>query len=511
MDFLQNINAIWQKVGVVQRALLFGILMACIITAGLLTKWATKPEMRLLYGSLNPEEAGTIADKVSEKDIIYQLRSGGTSIYVPENHVMPLRISLAKEGLPQGGRDGYKLFDDEKIGVSPLVQQINYNRAIQDELAMTIQMIDGVEFARVHLVRPDQTMFTAESQNATASVVLRLKPGWQLNPASIVAITNLVAGAIDGVIAENVTIVNSKGQLLTSEASGNGVVTSANTFMDYKTKVEQIIAGKVQDMLEVALGPKRSTIKVSAEIDMTSIQTETTTYEKGQPSEEVVQSTSTTEGGGVTDDKGKQIGPSSTKKDETVENKYKVPETVTKRIDVPGKITSLSVSAIVDLSVPKPPSSGEGAEGETAPETETAMIMTVEEVTQIIRNAVGPELLKDEKSLSVVNVPFQRPVIIADDSGSYEKLSRYIEIARQSSMGVLAVCALVVLKIFTGAKKRASGGTAENQALSGQMAMLPAGISDDSTASYRHQISTALKQNPEQVKQLFTSWLSEGA
>jgi len=509
MDFLQNISAVWQKVGVVQRALLFGILMACIITAGLLTKWATKPDMRLLYGGLSHEEAGIIADKISEKDISYQLRSGGTSIYVPDNQVMPLRISLAKEGLPQGGRNGYKLFDDEKIGVSPLVQQINYNRAMQDELAMTIQIIDGVEFARVHLVRPDQTMFTTESQNATASVVLRFEPGWQISPASVAAITNLVAGAIDGVVAENVTIVNSQGQLLTSEASGNGVVTSANTFMDYKTRVEQITAGKVQDMLELALGPGRSTIKVSAEVDMTSTQTETTTYEKGQPSEEVVQSTSTTEGGGTTEE-GKQAGPSSTKKDETVENKYKVPETITRRIDVPGKITSLSVSAIVDLAVTKQPVIEEGAEGEAAPEPETVMIMTVEEVKQIIRNAVGPELLKDEKSLSVVNVPFQRQVIIADDSGSYEKLSRYIEIARQSSMGVLAVCALVVLKIFTGAKKKASGGTAEAQALPGQMAMLPAGTSDDSTAAFRHQISAALKQNPDQVKQLFTSWLSEG-
>ncbi len=509
MDFLQNINAVWQKVGVVQRALLFGILLACVITAGLLTKWATKPDMRLLYSSLNPEEAGVIADKISEKDIAYQLRSGGRSIYVPDKQVMPLRISLAKEGLPRGGRDGYKLFDDEKIGVSPLVQQINYNRAIQDELAMTIQMIDGVEFVRVHLVRPDQTMFTTEPQNATAAVVLRLRPGWQLNPASIVAITNLVAGAIDGLIAENVTVVNSQGRLLTSETSGNGVVSSANTFMDYKTRVEQIIAGKVQEMLKVVLGPGRSTIKVSAEIDMTSIQTETTTYEKGQPSEEIVQSTSTTEGGGTTEE-GKQTSPSSIKKDETVENKYKVPETITRRIDVPGKITSLSVSAIVDLSVPKPPAPEEGAEGEPAPATETAMIMTVEEVTQIIRNVVGPELLKDEKSLSVVNVPFQRSVIIADDSGSYEKLSRYIEIARQSSMGVLAVCALVVLKIFTGAKKKVSGKTAENQALPGQMAMLPAGVSDDSTAAFRHQISAALKQNPDHVKQLFTTWLSEG-
>lgn len=470
--------------------------------------------MRLLYKGLSPEEAAKVVDKISEANVAYELKAGGTSIYVPEDQVYQLRLNMAKEGLPKSDQGGYEIFDNEKIGVSPFVQQMNYNRAMQDELAKTIQMIDGVMFARVHLVHPEETLFAAEAQETTASVVLQVKPGWQIGGTSIAAITNLVAGAVDGLTSGNVTVVDSQGNLLTSMANSNGVVSSANTFMDYKDRVEQSIAKKVEDMLELVLGPGRSSIKVSAELDMTSTEIMTTKYEKGMPAEETVNSTSTIKPG-ATDSEGKETSPGSTDKTEKVENKYKVPETITKQVDVPGKIVSLAVSAVVDLSVPKPTVTGEG-EGEGAEATaaagETAMIMTEAQVKEIIRNAVGPSLLKDENSLTVVNTAFNRPVVaISDDSAGYEKLARYIEIARQSSMGVLAICAVLVLKIFAGARKKAAAGEA---AASGQletlgMGMLPAGVGDESGGALRRHIAGALKENPGQVKQLFASWLAE--
>lgn len=512
MGFLQKINAMWEKIGVVQRALLIAIVMACVLVGGLLTKWATRPDMQLLYRGLSAEEAGAIVDKIDKSNIRYELRAGGTSIYVPAKHVYQLRLTMAKDGLPKGDQGGYKIFDNEKIGVSPLVQQMNYNRALQDELAKTIQMIDGVLFVRVHLVRGEQTLFATEAHETSASVVLQVRPGWQISGASIVAITNLVAGAIEGLKAGNVTVVDSQGHLLTSKADSSGVVSSANTFMDYKDRVEQSIANKVQDMLELVLGPSRSSVKVSAEIDMTSIETMTTKYEKGTPLEEIVNSTSTVKPG-TKDSQGVETSAGSTDKTEKIENKYKVPETITKRLDVPGKIVSLAVSAVVDLSVPKPAVSEgeEGEEGEAAAaEGETALIMSVEQVKEIIRNAVGPNLLKDASSLIVVNTAFNRPVVVAmDDSGSYEKLARYIEIARQSSMGVLAICALLVLKIFSGAKRKAVAAEAPGQLESLSMGMLPSGPSDTSAAALRQHITGALKENPAQVKQLFASWVSK--
>jgi flagellar M-ring protein FliF len=121
MDFLQKIVLVWQKINLVQRALLAAIVVASAIIGALLVHWARRPDMRMLYRELPPAEASKITEKISEKEIPYELRDGGTTIYVPRQHVYQLRLDLAKEGLPVGEQNGYKLFDDEKIGVSPFV------------------------------------------------------------------------------------------------------------------------------------------------------------------------------------------------------------------------------------------------------------------------------------------------------------------------------------------------------------------------------------------------------
>ena len=513
MGFLQKINVVWQKVGIVQRGLLAAIVMACVITGVLLTKWAANADMQLLYNNLSADSAGAIVDKIAEANVEYQLRSGGSSIYVPSGQVYKLRLAMAKDGLPETSKSGYGIFDDEKIGVSPLVQQLNKNRAIQDELAKTIQMIDGVVSARIHITRPEETMFGGGSQEATAAVVLAVRPGWSIGASSVAAITHIVAGAVEGLSADNVTIADSTG-LLTSKGGGNSSVGVANTFMDYKERVEQTISGNLTEMLDKVLGPGRVSVKVSATVDMTNETVQTTLYEKGMPEEEIIDSGSTVLPGTM-DSEGNEVSAGSTEKSETITNKFKVPMTVTTKTDVPGKIVSLSVAAFVDLSIVTPVVIPEGEEPPaTPPEPEITKIMSVEDVTEIIRNAVGPELLKDESSLTVKDIMFSRPLIaLADDSGGYEKLSRYIEIARQSSMGLLAVCALLVLKIFSGAKNKASGdiAAADGLAEAGGVGMLGAGGGGGGGGqlALRQQIAGQLQENPEQVRQLFANWLAE--
>jgi flagellar M-ring protein FliF len=514
MGLLQKINVLWEKIGVVQRAMLIAIVLACVITGSLLTKWATKADMVLLYSNLDPESAANIVDKISEKGIEYELAGGGTTIRVPQKYVYQLRLDMAKEGLLNAGNKGYQIFDNQKIGVPPLVQQLNLNRAMQDELAKTIQMIDGVQMARVHIVRPEATLFGAGEQKATAAIVLQLKPGWTLSQMSIVAITNIVANATDGLKSEDVTVANGRGDMLTSASSNNSIVAGANTFMDYKARVEQELSNKIQSMLEVVLGPGRSTVKISAVVNMENIETITKTYEKGMAVEETTNST-LKEIPPTSDADGNITDAGNTETTETSDNRYMIPETITKRSDVPGKITSVSVAALVDLAIEKPKAQPEGAEKDAAVEMETVMIMQVEDVIAVIKNAIGPELLSDD-AITVKDIRFARPAaaVMAADDGvfGYEKLSRYVEIARQSSMGVLAVCALIVLKILTGGGKKVAaaegdGGNTSMEAMS--LGLLPAGASADPATAFRRHIAGELKENPEQVKQLFASWLTE--
>ncbi|MHC4346196.1 MAG: flagellar basal-body MS-ring/collar protein FliF, partial [Planctomycetota bacterium] len=260
-----------------QRALLTAIVLTFAIVGALAVHWARRPDMRMLYHELSPEEAAKITDKIGEQGISYELRGGGTAIYVPREQVYQLRLDMAKEGLPSGTQGGYKIFDDQKIGISPLVQSVNVGRALQEELAKSIQMLDGVVHSRVHIVRSEQTVFSSEQGKTTASVVLRLRPGYKLSKVNVSAITHLVAGSVEGLVAENVTVIDGQGQLLSGE-SDETFASGASTVQDYRERVEQTLAAKAEDMLSMVLGPGRATVEVSAQVDMNSINVVTEKY-----------------------------------------------------------------------------------------------------------------------------------------------------------------------------------------------------------------------------------------
>jgi flagellar M-ring protein FliF len=498
MNFFQKIIVVWQKIGLVQRALLIGLLLTFIAAGALLTYWARRPDMRMLYQEIAPEEASKITEKISEKGITYELRSGGTSIYVPKEQVYQLRLDMAKEGLPVGEQGGYKIFDNEKIGISPFVQSVNLKRALQEELAKSIQMIDGVVHARIHIVSPEQTLFTSDAGKTTASVVLRLRPGYKLSSLNIAAITHLVSGSVEGLTSENVTVIDSKGNLLSSE-SDSTIASGAGTVQDYRERVEENLSKKVEDMLTAVLGPGRATVRVSAIIDMNSVSTVTEKLDpKGVVIKEEITSGSET-GASTPSATGKPAVSGSVTKDEVIKTDYEVGKTV-KREDVyPGQIKSLKVAAFVDLSVADANDTGSGSSA--------AKIMQETDVVAIIQNALG---LEDETAIKVVDVKFNRPFELLAE----EKLSswpRYIAIARQASLGIMAICALLVLRMFRGAKSKVPSApkAGELPEAEGAAGLLSGGEGIPEPLVVRRQIASALEQDPERVKQLFASWLEE--
>ena len=499
MGFLHRIRAIWDKIGLVQRALLVAIIVMCLIVGGLLVHWAQRPDMRLLYQDIAPEEAAQITEKIGEKSIAYELRNGGTSIYVPKESVYQLRLDMAKEGLPSGGQGGYKIFDNEKIGISPFVQSVNLNRALQDELAKSIQMIDGVEHARVHIVRSEQTLFTSDAGKTTASVVLRLKPGYRLSPLNIAAITHLVSGSVEGLTSGSVTVIDSQGRLLSGESDGT-MASGAGTVQDYRERVEQNLENKVEQMLTAVLGPGRAKVRIHAVLDMNSVSTITEKYEpKGVATKEEITNGSETGASGATA-AGNSATPGTTKKDESIVTEYQVGKTVTQEAVLPGEIKSLSVAAVVDLS---PADANQAQAG-----AQTAKIMDPNDVEKLIENALGLNLAGAD-TLKVVDVKFQNPAVplLSEETGGLD----FVAIARQASLGIMAVCALVVLRMFRGAKRKAGQGAEANQlsAAEGVAGLLSGGTAVPEPALLRRQIAGVLEQDPERARQLFASWLED--
>ncbi|MHC4757261.1 MAG: flagellar basal-body MS-ring/collar protein FliF [Planctomycetota bacterium] len=503
MGFFQRLALTWQKIGLVHRALLLAVLLTFGLVGGLLFHWARKPDMRLLYHSLSRDEASQIAEKISSKGVQYKLEDGGTTIYVPDDQVYQLRLDMAKEGLPTGEHLGYKLFDSEKIGVSPFVQNVNLQRALQDEIGRSIEMIEGVSSARVHIVDAEESLFESEEDEPTASVILQIQPGHKLSALNIDAITHLVAGSVDRLEPDNVTVVDSEGRLLTDDFDDNMIASGADSVQDYRERIENNLSRKVEEMLNVVLGPGRASVKVSAIIDMKSIDSVKESYEtqKVAKKEEIKQKK--VKDPAQAAGEGEPTIPGGSTQDDTIITEYYVPKTIVRTTDLPGEITSLKVAAVVDLTRDQTASTADGTE---TTESQAAQIMQLTEVENLIKNALG---LTTADSLTVVQADFYKPVIPVDIEEP-SSTGRYLAIAKQASLGIMAICALLVFKIFGGAKSKAGTETAGQQLPQGQAAagLLPAAGGNESLV-LRRQIATAMQDNPEQVKSLFMNWLTE--
>jgi flagellar M-ring protein FliF len=499
MNFFQKLVAVWQKVNIVQRALLIAIVLTMGVIGALLTYWAKLPDMRVLFAELSPEEAAKITDKINEKNISYELRNGGRSVYVPKDMVYQLRLDLAKDGLPAGEQGGYRLFDNEKIGVSPFVQNVNLKRALQDELAKSIQMIEGVQHARIHIVSSDQAIFSSGQQQTSASVVLKLKPGYKLGGGNIAAIANLVAGSVEGLKTENVTIVDSDGRLLSGQAD-QAIAGGAGTVADYRQRVEQNLADKVEQMLQAVLGQGRATVRVSAEVNMTSVTMVTETYSPTGKvvTKEEIKSNSETEPSTSTEPGKTTAG--GVKKEDTTQTEYVVGKTVEQKASVPGDVMSISVAAVVDLS----PAEANQTQGTD----QSAKIMQLTDVEKLIETALGLDL-KGRDSLKVVEAKFFRPPASPDEAQQPKKLD-YATIASHASLGITAICALFVLRIFTKAKKKAAAEAASQLPAGAEnMTMLSGMTTAAEPVVVRRQLAEVMRNNPDQARRLFVNWLQE--
>ncbi|MCE5326314.1 MAG: flagellar M-ring protein FliF [Planctomycetaceae bacterium] len=495
-----------RRLTLVQRVVLLTIVLAVAVACVMLVGWARQPQMALLYGDLAPEEAAKVVDKVREEGSPFELGQGGTSVYVPVERVAALRLATASAGLPAADRAGYRILDDEKIGTSPFAQRVNHVRAIEGELAKSLQMIEGVVGARVHVVKPESSVFAGKGKEPSATVVLKLRSGWRPSPANVAAVTHMVAGSIEGLTAAKVTVVDSAGNLLSGEG-GTEFSRKADTFLDYKSRVEIYLAKKAEDMLTAVLGPNRVSVKVTAEIDTLNGTQTIETYDpaKRVVSKEEIRSSS----GGAA---GAAAGAAS--KEENITNEYLVSRTVEQRQDLPGRIKSLSVAAFVSLT--QMPAAGEGDKAaDAAKKTDKTPNVSEKDVEDIIRNAIG---LKESDTLKVVNTVFyEHPAEAIEQQGLFT-VDFMLDMGRRLSLGILVVGVLVTLKMMRGSSRKAAqaalAGLPAQQALTGGAApgnLLPSESTDPN--ALRMQITHALQEKPEEVKRLFLNWAQtqEGA
>ncbi len=197
-----------------KRWLMLGIVVLSAIFFGILIVTANRTEYKPLYSNLGNEDAGEIMNKLKEQKVPTQISDDGKTILVPASKVYELRMSLASDGLPQGGGVGFEIFDRKNFGMTEFVQKINYQRAMQGELSRTIAQLSGVEQARVHLALPEQTLFKENEKAPTASVVLKMKSGRVLSENEVQGVIHLVASSVEGMDPDHITVIDNRGRML---------------------------------------------------------------------------------------------------------------------------------------------------------------------------------------------------------------------------------------------------------------------------------------------------------
>lgn len=344
-------------------------IMAIVVVAGvmggmlMLSIGGKATNYQVLFSSLSQEDAAEVTAKLKELLVPYELDMNGTVIKVPADKVLDTRLSLAGEGLPRGGGIGFEIFDKTSFGTTDFVQKMNYQRALQGELARTIRQFQQVAEARVHIAAPAESVFIEDQKPPSASVSVKLRGSNQLEQKQIQAIVNLVASAVQGLTEENITVVDTAGRLLFRKRGGE-MGQMSDTQLDFQQNTEKALRDKLETMFEQVVGVGKAIARVSVELDFN--QTETT-EETFDPEGQVVRSEQLLNEGnaqagsspeGIPGVKGNLAsfneaggggasGGGSGSRNNVTRN-YEVSKVVKKITGATGKIKRLSVAVMVD-------------------------------------------------------------------------------------------------------------------------------------------------------------------
>ncbi|MBF0401041.1 MAG: flagellar M-ring protein FliF [Magnetococcales bacterium] len=427
---------------------------ATILALSVMIWFATRPAYKVLFSGLPQEETGRIIEQLNKLKVPYQIGPGGTSVDVPADRVYDLRLELATQGLPkQGTGVGFELFDKGNlVGMTDFMQRMNYQRALQGELARTIESIASVHTARVHLVLPKPSLFVTESRPATASVIMEL--AHPLQPAQVEGIVHLVTTAVEGLEEGNVTLLDGKGNLVAGRrgAPKDGRMGPDET-LTLQQQVEKGLEDRAQAMLDKvvgvsASGVSKSIVRITAELDLARTERQEEIFDPagqgGIPrSEQAVNESSRGDFGvggtpGVrpndANDTTKNAGSGSSqmRNIERETTNFEISKTVNKTLLPVGTIKRLSVAVLVDTPVESPNGDKTGNK-KRAPEEITGL-------QKIVERAVGFDAKRGD-TIEMAEVPFER-MPSSDDMAPrfWESAEFWLQIAL-----ILAILALLVL------------------------------------------------------------------
>ncbi|WP_338696596.1 MULTISPECIES: flagellar basal-body MS-ring/collar protein FliF [unclassified Bradyrhizobium] len=538
---MQSLVAFLRGLGAARLGAMVAVTAALIGFFAFVIMRVTTPQMTTLFTDLSTEDSSGIIKELERQAIPFELRNDGAAIMVPKDKVTRLRMKLAEGGMPKGGGVGYEIFDkSDALGTTSFVQNINHLRALEGELARTIRAIDRVQAARVHLVLPEKPLFSRETPEPSASIVLRVRGA--LEPQQIRAIRHVVASAVNGLKPQRVSIVDEAGSLLADGAQSDADATVGD---ERRAAFEKRMRKQVEDIVSSVVGSGRARVQLSADFDYNKI---TQTSDKFDPEGRVLRSTQTREESSATADNSGQVTvnnelPGNQNQDNAVRardqskkseetNNYEISRTTKTEVTEAGRVNRISVAVLVDGAYSK------NEKGEMVYQDRTKE--QLDRIATLVRSAIGFDQKRGDQ-VEVVNLRFAEPPAtqpIAEPTGLLGMLQfTKDDVMYVIELGVMMMLGLVVLfmvvrplvkrivaadaipaLIGAGVPAMAEAH-AESAGTTGQ-ALIPSGsgaaqlidvaqIQGQVHAQAVHRVGELAERNPNETVSIVRQWLSE--
>lgn len=522
------------------RKILLALGVAAVVAVmGAVWMWGQQPDYRVLFSNFSDRDGGAIVAELEKMNIPYRYAEGGGAVLVPADRVHDARLKLASQGLPKGGNVGFELMENQRLGSSQFVEQVNFQRAMEGELARTIESVSAVQAARVHLAMPKSSVFVSEQKQPTASVLLNLHPGRALDPQQVSAIVHLVASSVPELPIKNVTVVDQNGNLLSETGRTTGANGLDPSQIKYVQELQQSVVKRIESIITPIVGPDNVRAEATADVDFSRSEQAVESYKPNQtPDAMVIRSQQTSESlngganaagvpGALTNQPpapatapitasaqngGAQAGAAgtaSTRKDATVN--YEVDKTIQYVQQGVGGLKRLSVAVVVNYrkSVDK---DGKVTMKPLA-EAEKAQITT------LVKEAMGFNQERGD-SVNVVNTPFATAEQEVLPEPPLWKQPENVALAKDTGKYLLMALALLVLylKLLKPLLKKLSesvpqalpapGQQAALQHAGGEMVALPSGAQ---ARSYQDNLTRAQKmasEDPRVVANIVKTWVA---
>jgi flagellar M-ring protein FliF len=521
-QIFRQLAEIWGQLGVNQRISVIIATIAVIAGIGGVAFWSSRADYSLLYGKLDESEAAKVIAALDEAKVPYQVRAGGT-ILVPADKVYQVRMQMAGKGIPRGEGVGFEIFDKASFGLSDFVQRANYARAIEGELARTISQLDQIDSARVMIVMPENRLLTDSQRKPTASVFVRVKGSGQLSPSGINSIRFLVANSVEGLQANNVSVVDNQGNVLSENQENDSVAGLSGNQLSARRNFEQYLSKKAEGMLDQVLGPGQAVVRVAVDLNWDTL---TKTEEKFDPDGQVARSSTindeqtdsdTSNAGGSpgmasngTPGENPSNAPAATPVNKNVTRKkvttstYEINKISSSMMQSAGGVKRISSAVFIAQRF-----EGKGADRKAVPRTTDEL----EKLRKIVASAIGIQETGDptrKDELTLEEMPFndQMSTELTLQMDQQEKRNFWLDLGRQAIYPVMAVGMLFMFfrllkntkadDIPIGASAGGSGGGAGGRNGAPAQGLVTVDV-----------LNQLVRENPANMTQAVRTWMAQ--